>query len=184
MAAKQSRTRQGIQGPDLKVPPGVSRILYPIFLPEWLETTRTSRMVVNGVAQVPDPQGTLRYVTMRQKTRMGFLPVGGLLKLTADEDEFVANPGESFSVPLTVLRSPKFKDPVDLELLSAHQTGSFVAAGPMTLQQGQRQIGLSVAVGAQVPAGEYELVIRASASKNGYLAVISEFQNHRGGQLE
>jgi hypothetical protein len=69
MAARQGRHRQGIRGPELSVQPGIDRILYPVFLPEWLETTRTSRMVVNGVSQVADPQGRVRYLSSKLKTR-------------------------------------------------------------------------------------------------------------------
>ena len=82
MTSRQGRHRQGINAPELTVAPGVSRILYPVYLPEWLETTRTSRMVVNGVAQVADPKGNMRYSVSRQKTRMGFLPTGALLKVS------------------------------------------------------------------------------------------------------
>ena len=174
MASKQGRQRLGITGPELKVPADIKRILYPIFLPEWLETTRTSRMVVNGVAVVTDPQGTPRYVVSRQKTRMGFLPVGGLLKLTADSKEFTVSPGESFSVPLTVLRSPTFKDPVDLEVINSVDAANFLVANAPSLLNGQKQAGLSVGTTTQLAAGEHEVVIRASAYKNGYLAVISE----------
>ncbi|MBC7964544.1 MAG: PPC domain-containing protein, partial [Fuerstia sp.] len=61
MTSLQGRHVQGITGLELVVPPGVNRILYPVYLPEWLETTRTSRMVVNGVAKVADPKGNVRY---------------------------------------------------------------------------------------------------------------------------
>ncbi|MBI85831.1 MAG: hypothetical protein CMJ81_21765 [Planctomycetaceae bacterium] len=173
MSSKQGRRRLGITGPELQVPSDVKRILYPIFLPEWLETTRTSRLVVNGVALVNDPQGTPRYVVTRQKTRMGFLPVGGLLKLTADSTEFTVAPGESFAVLLTVLRSPTFTDPVDLEVVNTDGTNFLVADAPGLLD-GQKQAGISIGTTTQLAAGEHELVIRASAYKNGYLAVISE----------
>ena len=57
MAAQQSYQHQGIKGSDVMVPPGVGRTVYPCFMPEWLETTRTSRMAVIAVARVPDPKG-------------------------------------------------------------------------------------------------------------------------------
>ena len=62
-AAQQERHRQGITGPEMIVPAGLERIAYPIFLPEWLETSRTSRMVLIGVAKVPDARGNIRHVT-------------------------------------------------------------------------------------------------------------------------
>ena len=46
MAAQQSYQVQGITGRDVVVPPGVTRTVYPCFMPEWLETSRTSRMAM------------------------------------------------------------------------------------------------------------------------------------------
>ena len=62
MASVQSYQRQGINGPDLTVPAGADRAFYPCFMPEWLETTRTSRMALVGVVQVPD--GAARCATL------------------------------------------------------------------------------------------------------------------------
>src|SRR5439155_26910146 len=46
MAARQSYQVQGITGSDVLVPPGVTKTVYPCFMPEWLETARTSRMAM------------------------------------------------------------------------------------------------------------------------------------------
>ena len=113
MSSAQGRHRQGITGPELTVPRGVERVLYPIFLPEWLETTRTSRLVLNGVAQVPDPQGNLRYLLQRQKSRIGFLPRGALLKIYSNIIELEARPGKAFDISLTISRSPQLPAPAE-----------------------------------------------------------------------
>ena len=60
MAAQQSYQNQGINGPEFPVPPGATKAFYPCFMPEWLETTRTSRMVLIAVVKVPDPRGNVR----------------------------------------------------------------------------------------------------------------------------
>ena len=57
---QQSYQVQGITGGDVMVPPGVSSTIYPCFMPEWLETTRTSRMGMIAVAKVADPKGKVR----------------------------------------------------------------------------------------------------------------------------
>ena len=79
--AHQQRVRQGITGPDFVVAAGSSRVEYPVFLPEWLETTKTSRIILNAVTKVPDPHGTVRHLLNKMELRIGMLPVGALLKI-------------------------------------------------------------------------------------------------------
>lgn len=175
MTSQQGRHRQGIRGPELTVPEGVERILYPIFLPEWLETTRTSRMVVNGVARVADPQGTPRYSVSRQKTRMGFLPTGALLKLSAETTELQALPGQPFVVPVAISRSPQLTEPVLLELRRNDSTAEAFTATPLTLTADQDRAELAVTCLSTLPAGgEYPLTLRATAMQQGTLPVVSE----------
>jgi len=175
MTSKQGRHRQGIRGPELTVPPGVERILYPVFLPEWLETTRTSRMVVNGVAQVADPQGNVRYSLARQKTRMGFLPVGALLTLAAEQSELEIAAGQPFTVELTVSRSEKLSDPVRIELVDGSEQAETFVAEPRILGPGTTQVAFTVTPPTSFAGpGECTLTFRATAMQAGHLPVVSE----------
>lgn len=176
MTSKQGRHRQGINGPELNVPDGVTRILYPVFLPEWLETTRTSRMVVNGVARVADPQGNPRYSLVRQKTRMGFLPTGALLKLSADEEVFQVEPGQVLRLPLTVSRAQELTEPATVELLLEGQTaGTFSAPRRVVKAADSAALTFPLSIAASAEAGrEYELKIRATVLQNGGLPAVSE----------
>ncbi|MEQ8790123.1 MAG: hypothetical protein RIC55_27760 [Pirellulaceae bacterium] len=176
MTSKQGRHRQGIRGPELVVEDGVERILYPVFLPEWLETTRTSRMVVNGVAQVADPQGNVRYSLVRQKTRMGFLPTGALLKLSADRTEFTVEPGKSFDLPLTVSRARQLPEPVTIELVHDAENPAPLDAQPQTLETpGSQPIALTINAAPSMEGGrEHELTLRATVLQAGGLPVVSE----------
>ena len=182
MTSKQGRHRQGIRGPELIAGPGVSRILYPVFLPEWLETTRTSRMVVNGVAKVADPQGNIRYSVSRQKTRMGFLPTGALLKLSVEVEEMDAGRRGTVIVPLSVGRSPQLTETVRIEL--SPESRSLFAAEPHELAADQSQVAFPVDVGKANTSGEHVLKLRASAMVRGKYPVVSESTVliHRGPQ--
>ncbi|QDU98382.1 hypothetical protein [Lignipirellula cremea] len=161
MASKQGRHRQGISGPELQVEPGVERILYPVYLPEWLETTRTSRMIVNGVAQVKDPQGNVRYSLVKQKTRMGFLPTGALLKLSADATEIEGRPGDTLTVPFTINCSQRLSGQVQVELAPS-EGGKPFSMTPMRVDVADaRPLELTVAVDPATPPGEYFLKVRA-----------------------
>jgi len=175
MHSRQGRVVQGIWGPELAVPPGVNRVLYPIFLPEWLETTRTSRMVVNGVAKIADPKGNVRHVSCKLKTRIGFLPGAALMKLAAGTAEFNAAPGGTITVPLSVSRTNELREPLSLELRCEPEAAAFFSAEPMTLTPEQSSVPYVIAIKPGAPAtGEHELTIRATVMQNGTLPVISE----------
>jgi len=117
MAAKQGRHRQGIRGPEMTVAPDQNRILYPVFLPEWLETTRTSRMVVNGVTKIADPAGRIRYSSSKLVTRLGFLPTGAMLKIESPLKELNLTSKSEFEYPINVRRASGLSGPITLELV-------------------------------------------------------------------
>ena len=41
-----------------------TRVFYPCFMPEWRETTGTSRMVLIGVVRMSDPRGDIRHLVV------------------------------------------------------------------------------------------------------------------------
>ncbi|HSG70412.1 MAG TPA: hypothetical protein VLA12_08350, partial [Planctomycetaceae bacterium] len=173
MTSRQGRHRQGIRGPELAVPPDTSRILYPVYLPEWLETTRTSRMVVNGVAQVADPKGNVRYLLSKQKTRMGFLPIGALLKVSTSTPEIEAKAGESMAVPFEISRSIRLTEPVRLELIDDAKVIAEGVSFP-EIQSGEAKFDAKVAEG--IAPGEYPITLRATVLQDGQFPVVSEIQ--------
>jgi hypothetical protein len=135
MAAKQGRHRQGIRGPEMKITPDQHRILYPVFLPEWLETTRTSRMVVNGVTKIADPVGRIRYSSSKLVTRLGFLPTGAMLKIESMLKERELTSESDFEFPVNILRAPGMSGPVRLEVVQEPEsTGPFIADAVMVAE--------------------------------------------------
>lgn len=175
MTSRQGRHRQGIYGPELIVPPNVERILYPVFLPEWLETTRTSRMVVNGVAKVTDPKGNVRYSLTRQKNRMGFLPTGALLKVSSEKSELKVTVGKQFIVPVKIRRAQNLKEPVRLELLKSHSQSTAFISEVVDVASDQSEASFPITINSSdIKVDEFHLIIRATALQNGRLPVISE----------
>jgi hypothetical protein len=174
MTSRQGRHIQGIHGPEITVPSGVDRIIYPVFLPEWLETTRTSRMQVNGVARVADPQGNVRFALVRQKTRMGFLPIGALLKVSAARPELERpRDGHVVEVPLLFSRAMTLTEPARLELVA----GEGFAAEPMVLTSGpasgMEEVRMRVTVADGV-RGEHEITFRATVMQDDRYPVVAE----------
>lgn len=175
MTSKGERHRQGIYGPELVVPPGVTRIEYPVFLPEWLETTKTSRIVLNGVVKVPDPKGNVRYLVNKMNLRIGFLPEGALLKLSHKPKDYQSRPGEPLQVEISLTRAVDFKEPVTLELRPGEALKGLLTAEPVTLSPQQTGVVFPITRNAASQlTGEREVTIRATALKGGKLPVISE----------
>ena len=175
MSAAQSYQRQGIIGPDMTVPATADRAFYPCFMPEWLETTRTSRMELIGVVKVPDAKGRVRYLVTPMSGRITMSIEGSILKVDTATRETKLRPGETVEIPVTVLRSPKIEVPVTLTLrLPEELTGAFTA-DPVTVAPGQTTATFRVkrVKGAKID-GEHAVVIRGLALQNGKYEVISE----------
>ena len=178
MAAKQGRHRQGIRGPEMLIKLDEYRILYPVFLPEWLETTRTSRMVVNGVAKIADPKGRIRYSSSKLVTRIGFLPTGAMLKIDSPMKEFELSSAEAFEYPIQIFRSPDLEGPIMLELINESDNVPKFSASPVTAEESVNQVSLTVKIpiGGIASGGDSQVAIlkaRATAQWGGY-PVIAE----------
>ena len=173
MAAQQSYQHQGITGGDVVVPPGVGRIVYPCFMPEWLETTRTSRMAMIAVARVPDPKGKVRYLVAPIAGFITMTMEGSLLKLAAPDAELTVKAGQAFDVRLEVARLTKLTEPARIELRVPESLKGQLAANPMTLDAKAKTAVLSVAPGANL-RGRHTLTIRATAIQDGKYPVVSE----------
>ncbi|MEX0725678.1 MAG: PPC domain-containing protein [Planctomycetaceae bacterium] len=175
MTANNGRHRMGIWGPELTVPGDVSKFKYPIYLPEWLETTRTSRMVINGWAKVPDPQGNVRYLQEKMQTRMGFLPIGGLFKMSHEPREYELKPGDTFEVALSFSRSPELTEGVTIELAPDDEQTGLLVAEPLTISADQMEAVFHItSANDHRLEGEYKVKLRATTYQPGELPVISE----------
>lgn len=174
MAAKQGRHRQGIRGPEMTITPDQNRILYPVFLPEWLETTRTSRMVVNGVAKIADPAGRIRYSSSKLVTRLGFLPTGAMLKIESAVPEIELSSSGDFEFPIRILRTGKLSGPVHVELVRDTAATKDFSAAAVKLDENTSQVTLRVTLAAgHLVSRVTKLTARAAGVWNGH-PVIAE----------
>ena len=174
MTAKQQRHRQGLASDEFIVVPDAKRIEYPIFVPEWMETTKTSRMILNGSVQVADPKGTVRTLLQRQELRIGILPEGALMKLSHTGGEVSARLGQEIQIPLALVRAPEFRAPVQIELVPDEDQTGLITATPITVTE-QREGMLTVRLGSDVRLiGEQSLTFRAKGLKDGRWPVIAE----------
>lgn len=175
MAARQSRHRQGIFGPVVSVPPGAGRALYPCFLPEWLATDRTTRMVVLGVGKVRDPGGRVRFITKPADARITMILEGALLKLSHRARELVATPGGELEIPLRVARSTKLKGNVTIQLVVPEPLKQHIQCAPVVLPATADETKLRVKIDpALKTAGRWALVVKAQAMRDRRWPVVSQ----------
>jgi len=175
MAAQQSYQVQGITGPDFPVPPGATRAFYPCFMPEWLETSRTSRMILIAVVKVPDPRGNVRHLVTDVHGRITMSIEGHLLKVSAHAAELTVQPGKEVLIPVKIARSPRLTEPVKLELLLPESLKGLMRMEPLTLPPGRTEATLRINTVIDPRLnGEHTLTIRATAMQPGNLAVVSE----------
>jgi len=175
MASVQSYQVMGITGPDFPVPPGATKAFYPCFMPEWLETTRTSRMILVAVVQVPDPKGKVRYLVNDIEGRITMSIEGALMKVTANAGEITIQPGKEIVVPVRIARAAKLTEPLKLELIVPEELQGLLKMTPIVLDAGKTEATLRITTMADPKLiGEQSLTIRATAIQPGNLAVVSE----------
>jgi hypothetical protein len=173
MAAQQSYQVQGITGGDVIVPPGVSRTIYPCFMPEWLETTRTSRMGMIAVAKVADAKGKVRYLANEITGFITMTMEGALLKVSAEDHERTVPAGQAFDVRVKVSRLAKLAEPVRLELRLPDELAGKMEAKPVVVAVKTEDAVLRITPAAGL-RGMHTLTIRATAMQEGTYPVLSE----------
>lgn len=175
MTAKQQRHRQGLASDEMIVPADAKRVEYPIFVPEWMETTKTSRMIMNGAVKVADPKGNVRTLLQRMEMRVGILPEGALMKLSHAAAEYQSKPGGELTVPLSISRVAEFKEPLKVEVIPNEDQQGLITADALSLSPMDTKAAMTIKL-ADDPrlVGEQSFLIRATALQQGKWLVKSE----------
>jgi hypothetical protein len=175
MTAKQQRHRQGLSGEELVVPANANRFDYPIFVPEWMETTKTSRMILNGSVKVADPKGNVRTLLQRMEMRLGILPEGALMKVAHVPGEYHATIGGELTIPLVISRVAEFHEPVKVELVPSSDQAGLVSAEAHTLSPTDTKCVMTLKLQPDKQlAGNQQFLIRVTGFQHGNLLVKSE----------
>jgi hypothetical protein len=173
MAAQQSYQVQGISGSDVIVPPGVERTIYPCFMPEWLETSRTSRMGMIAVAKVADAKGKVRYLVNDITGFVTMTMEGALLKLSAEDTEMTVPAGRPFEVQVKVSRLAKLAEPVQLELRLPDELQGKLKMDTVTVAVGKETAVVRITPAADL-RGLQSFTIRGTALQDGKYPAVSE----------
>jgi hypothetical protein len=134
LADKQARHLQGVTGPRLTVPADASEFEYPVTLPPWMETGRTSRACVMVVGQVKegDALHTVSYTSQAQNDQIIAVVETGRLGLETGRSSLAVRPGTTAALPVSVRRGKGLNGPVKVELIVPAHIGG-VSARPLTL---------------------------------------------------
>jgi hypothetical protein len=173
MAATQSYQVQGISGGDVMVSPDAKLVLYPCYMPEWLETTRTSRLGMIGVAKVADPKGRVRYQVNEITGFVTMTMEGALLKVSTEDRDLTIAAGQPFDVHMKVARLAKLAEAARLELRLPDELASKLQAEPVVVPVAKEEARMRItpAVGL---TGCCTFTIRATAMQGGRYPAISE----------
>jgi hypothetical protein len=144
-------------------------------MPEWLETSRTSRMIVIAVTKVPDPRGNVRHLVTEIHGRITMSIEGALLKVSVHVPELTIQPGREVLLPVKIARSAKLVEPVKLELDVPEALQGLLKAEPVIVTTDRSEATVRI-IAANDPrlTGEHTFTIRATAIQPGNLRVMSE----------
>lgn len=175
MAAAQQRQRRGMRSAPLVVPAEATTAQFPIFVPEWLETSLTCRMNVIGVVQVADPKGNVRHVTGNMDGLIVMSIEGALLKLTHEPAERTAALGSQIEIPVRVSRNAKLPVEAKIEVVSDGEFAGIFTADPIVLPASQSETVVKVRLSSDARlAGQRQITIRATALEKGLWPSVSE----------
>ena len=170
LADRQARHLQGVEGPTITVPAGVSEFSYSAYLPPWMETGRTCRVCVMGVGVHKEPDGSLHRISfssVNQNEQLVAVIGPGMLALEADRLSHTAVPGKAFTVSVHVKRGQGIEGPVELTLvLPTHLQG--LTAVKTTIPAKQERGDIVIHCAAKL-AGPFNMpvILRATLMRNG-----------------
>lgn len=166
LAERQTRHLQGVTGPIIEVPAGVSEFDFPVFLPPWMEIGRTSRTCLMAVGRVvlnDGSQHTVSYTSFEQNDQIIVLVDPGQMSVRLERSSLLARAGMTAEIPVTVQRGPAITGPVRIELVAAaHMKG--ITCEPQEVPADSDRAILRVEFSSEQP-GPFNMpvIVRATA---------------------
>jgi hypothetical protein len=163
LADHQMRHLQGVTGPVLTVPPGANTVEYPVNLPPWMETGRTSRscVVAVGVLKEGGVEYEVGYTSEGQNDQIIAVVETGLLGLECERTSVAAVPGRRAELPVRVSRGKGLTGPVKVELVLPEQVRD-LSAEPLVIPAAESRGVLAICCGRSPGPFTMPVVIRAT----------------------
>jgi hypothetical protein len=163
LADHQMRHLQGVTGPTLTIPAGVNEFEYPVTLPPWMETGRTSRSCVLAVATLKEgaAEYEVGYTSEAQNDQVIAVVETGLLGLECARTSIPAAPGRRVELPMKVSRGKGLTGPVKIELVLPEHVHD-LSAEPLVIPADQARGVLVLRFGSAPGPFTMPAVVRAS----------------------
>ncbi len=163
LADRQTRHLQGVTGPVLTIPADVNEFDYPVTLPPWMETGRTSRACIMAIGKGRDGgvEHTVSYTSQAQNDQFIAVVETGRLGLEMERGSVAAKRGETVIVPVSIRRGKGLKGPVTIELvIPEHVRG--LRAQPLTIAEKQTAGKLVLTFAPEAGPFNMPFVVRAT----------------------
>jgi hypothetical protein len=177
LADKQARHLQGVTGPTIVVPAGVSEFTYTVQLPPWMELGRTSRTCVMGMATVQDKDGRehrVSFSSVNQNEQLVAVVGPGKLALETPHTSLTVTPSKKVRLAVSVKRAADLEGPVRLELIVPTHIRN-VKAEPSEIPPGADHGELWVTCTADCRPLNMPLMVRATVMHRSQ-AVVAEIK--------
>lgn len=119
LADRQNRHLQGVTGPKIIVPPGVSEFEYPVTLPPWMEIGRTSRSCLMASAFMADETGRqhrISFSSQEQNDQIVIIVDPVRLSVETERRTVSLERGGRVVLPVTVSRGTGMSGPVRVRI--------------------------------------------------------------------
>jgi len=119
-AEKQMRHLQGVQGTTVEVPAGVDEFDYTVYLPPYMEMSRTSRTVVTAYGEVIDEQGKrhkVSFTSVRPSEQISLIIGPGPLSCAVEPAAVVAAAEQPAEIRVRIDRDAQTQGPVRVEVV-------------------------------------------------------------------
>jgi len=164
LADRQVRHLQGVTGPTIDLPTDITEFEYPVTLPTWLETNRTTRTILMVTGEVQDEDGVRHKVSFSSgdtRNQIALLTAPCPLNIRAESQSMRATSGEARVLNVTIARGTLSAAPVRIELvLPEHVKG--VSADPLTIPADQTGGQLKLHFAAPLGPFTMPITIRAT----------------------
>jgi hypothetical protein len=164
LADRQVRHLQGVTGPIIDLPLDATEFEYPVTLPTWLETNRTTRTILMVTGEVSDEDGVRHKVSFSSgdtRNQIALLTAPCPLSIRAESQSMRATSGDAKELHVTIARGTLSAAPVKIELvLPEHLRG--VSADPLTIAADQTSGQLKLHFAAPLGPFTMPITIRAT----------------------
>jgi hypothetical protein len=164
LTEKQVRHLQGVTGPTITVPAGVTEFEYPANMAPFMDMGRTSRSHVQLVGTVTDETGKkhlVSYTSTHQNEQISLIIGPGRLNVSLDPENVIPVAEQAAEVRVVIDRDAGLDGPVRVELVvPKHIRG--VACEAVTAKPGENEAVLNIRFTADAGPFNMPLTVRAT----------------------